>query len=557
VSGLLDADAAAWLETLGRSHPLVLHLPIGALALLIVAELWWKLRRREPDLGLQRLAVAFVALSAGVAATSGWQLAEDPNYGGGDQTLLWHRWLGVAMASAATLALLAALLGRGRAYGRLLVLALVLVIPGGHLGGSMTHGEGFLTDALLGGSSGVGDRPVGDPLTDAATDAPTVAWYGDVIAPLLDQRCTGCHGAKKAKGGLALHTPEDLLAGGRAGPAIVPGDVDGSELIRRTALPLDDDDHMPPPNKGQPTQDELALLRQWVAAGAPFEGPAPADAAAWGAGLAAHEDASSQAELLPARVADDHEAELLPEAAGAGAAADSIPQSIYQAPAAAVVDLRAQQVHVEVLDPATGGLWVHFGAAPPMSADALAAALAPVADGVLELSLAGTAADDELLQALAPCARLETLDLSHTQVTAEGLVALASLPRLSRLTLTGTSLGEGAVEALAALPGLSRISAWDAGLPDDAGGRLAEAHPGLQASLGLEGGREPLELEPEVVFGEPSALSPVNAVCPVSGGPVDPAFSIVHDGQVVGFCCNECPSTFWDDPAAFPVTAAE
>jgi YHS domain-containing protein len=113
------------------------------------------------------------------------------------------------------------------------------------------------------------------------------------------------------------------------------------------------------------------------------------------------------------------------------------------------------------------------------------------------------------------------------------------------------------VEALAALPALGQLSAWDAGLPDDAGERLAEAHPGLIASLGRDGGREPLELEPEVVFGEPSALSPVNVVCPVSGGPVDPAFSIVHDGQVLGFCCNECPTTFWDDPSAFPVTAAE
>lgn len=538
MNGLLEADAAAWLETLGRSHPLVLHLPIGALALLVVAELWWKLRRREPDVGLRRLAMAFVALSAGVAATSGWQLAEDPTYGGADQTLLWHRWLGVAMASTATLALLAALLGRGRAYGRLLALALVLVIPGGHLGGSMTHGEGFLTEALLGGSEGTGDRPPKDALTDPATDAATLAWYGDVIAPLLDLRCTACHGANKAKAGLALHTPEALLAGGRSGPVIVPGDVDGSELTRRTALPLDHDEHMPPPNKGQPTQDELALLRQWVAAGAPFDGPAPTDAAGWDV------DAGPQAELLPPAVSADLAAALEPE-------------PIYQAPADAVADLRAQQVHVEVLDPTTGGLWVDFGAAPPMGSDALAAALAPLADGVLELSLAGTAADDDLLRTLAPCTRLETLDLSHTQVTAEGLAALASLPNLTRLTLTGTSLGDGAVEALAALPSLAQLSAWDAGLPDDAGEHLAEAHPGLLASLGLEGGREPLELEPEVVFGEPSALSPVNVICPVSGGPVDPAFSIVHDGQVVGFCCNECPSTFWDDPAAFPVSAAE
>ena len=67
-----------------------------------------------------------------------------------------------------------------------------------------------------------------------------------------------------------LTTVEGIQKGGENGAVIVPGKPDESPLLRRCELPLDDDDHMPPEGKPQPTAEELAALRAWLAAGAPF-----------------------------------------------------------------------------------------------------------------------------------------------------------------------------------------------------------------------------------------------------------------------------------------------
>jgi len=48
----------------------------------------------------------------------------------------------------------------------------------------------------------------------------------------------------------------------------VAGKSAESELMRRARLPLEDDDHMPPEGKPQPTSDELAVLAWWIDAGA-------------------------------------------------------------------------------------------------------------------------------------------------------------------------------------------------------------------------------------------------------------------------------------------------
>src|SRR5512138_2228266 len=50
------------------------------------------------------------------------------------------------------------------------------------------------------------------------------------IRPVLAQQCFACHTNSKS-GGLRLDSREDLLAGGKSGAAVVPGDPDRSLLI--------------------------------------------------------------------------------------------------------------------------------------------------------------------------------------------------------------------------------------------------------------------------------------------------------------------------------------
>lgn len=93
--------------------------------------------------------------------------------------------------------------------------------------------------------------------------------YKDVIAPVLENKCTGCHGEKKAKGKLKLNTHEAILKGGEDGKVVIPGQPDKSTLYKNLNLPLADEDHMPPEEKPQPTKAEIAAIKWWIEKGAP------------------------------------------------------------------------------------------------------------------------------------------------------------------------------------------------------------------------------------------------------------------------------------------------
>ena len=89
------------------------------------------------------------------------------------------------------------------------------------------------------------------------------------VRPVLETRCVECHNPDKVKGKLLMHTQAAFLKGGANGPIVEPGQPDRSELVKRVFLAKDHEDLMPP--KGGPLPAaELALLRGWVAAGAPW-----------------------------------------------------------------------------------------------------------------------------------------------------------------------------------------------------------------------------------------------------------------------------------------------
>ena len=112
-------------------------------------------------------------------------------------------------------------------------------------------------------------QPPGNPgPTDGNTfSAQGLALFNKSILPLFENHCYECHGLGKPKGKLRLTARATLLAGGKSGPAIVPGKPDSSLLI--TAVRHTSDDlQMPPSGKLDP--QKIALLEQWVRMGAPW-----------------------------------------------------------------------------------------------------------------------------------------------------------------------------------------------------------------------------------------------------------------------------------------------
>ncbi|MFO0869888.1 MAG: PSD1 and planctomycete cytochrome C domain-containing protein [Pirellulales bacterium] len=88
------------------------------------------------------------------------------------------------------------------------------------------------------------------------------------VAPLLLRRCVACHDDTNASGGLSLVSAPRLTAGGDSGVVVHPGQPDDSYLLQRV-----DAGEMPPPRLGKSRQlpeAERQILREWVAAGAPW-----------------------------------------------------------------------------------------------------------------------------------------------------------------------------------------------------------------------------------------------------------------------------------------------
>ena len=97
-------------------------------------------------------------------------------------------------------------------------------------------------------------------LVEKASVAAAVDFQAQV-APLLVERCLGCHNQSESKGALDLTRKATALKGGDSGAPIKPGNATDSLLWQRVA-----NDEMPPE---QPlSQDEQELLRKWIDQGA-------------------------------------------------------------------------------------------------------------------------------------------------------------------------------------------------------------------------------------------------------------------------------------------------
>ncbi len=104
-----------------------------------------------------------------------------------------------------------------------------------------------------------------------ATKPEAVAYFESKVRPILVERCYQCHsaGAEKLRGNLSLDTKAGWQKGGDIGPAIEPGDPDGSLLVQAIRY---NDPVLKMPPKGKLPDDEIAILTEWVKRGRPTRG---------------------------------------------------------------------------------------------------------------------------------------------------------------------------------------------------------------------------------------------------------------------------------------------
>ena len=425
------------LRLLGRLHPLLVHFPI---ALLLVVPVLEFLGRSRPALRESAGTVLTLSLVGAVASVfAGLALMRADGHEG--STLEDHLWVGVAVAVGTALAWLSR--GRSRAlYTLTLAASLGALGWAAHLGGSLTHGEDYLTEPLPASVK----KALGIPEKPAPEIYPAETIYGGAAHPVLEKYCFSCHGAEKQKGDYRMDTFAALFAGGKSGkPAITAGDPAKSELLQRLLLAPTDEKAMPPKNKPRPKPAEIALIRWWIKQGASRETliaavkEAPLEVTALLAGPAPATETAPAAPTYQPKVGD------------------------YTALRGelAALEKKLRVKFVPVSHRAGDGLALRTRGAEKTFGDAELAALTAVAPFIVEAELAGTRVTDAGLAALKPFQNLERLHLERTALTGKTLGDLGALKKLTYLNLCSTAVTDDALTALTGVSALRQLYFFD------------------------------------------------------------------------------------------------
>ena len=306
--------------------------------------------------------------------------------------------------------------------------------------------------------------------------------YDHVVKPILANTCYKCHGEKKDKGDLRLHTPEAIKTGGDEGDAIVPGSVTDSLIIERILLPEDDDDVMPPEGKKQLTAEQKKLLSWWIEQGAVFdkkisEVTVPEDIKL----ILAQTDYSEVAAAEPEK----------PKGPAQPAAA----------PVAAVKAIEDAGVLIMPLAQDTTFLTANAINVAKEFNDGHVKSLTAVAPQLQWLDISKTQVTDASAADLAQLKSLTRLHLENTAVTDAALAGVGQLANLEYLNLYGTKVTDAGLEALKGLKNLKKLYVWQTGVTDAGAAKLTAAIPGIDINMGW---KEPAAPAAEAKPAEPA-----------------------------------------------------
>lgn len=477
----------AWVQAVGRLHPLVLHFPIAILMLAMLLQLFRFRSDTTRNLFYQQftdyLYLAGVLL-AGITVVMGVFLSREDGYTG--SVLSWHKWTGAGIFffGAITYWLRHVRWYQGRVAQASSVLAIAGLLVTGHYGATLTHGDNFVLA----------------PLTET-TQAPMVPLeeaqvFEHVIQPIFEQKCVSCHNADKQKGELLLTDAAAIRKGGKSGAFLVPGNPNMSRFLQRIHLPLEEKEHMPPKGKAQLSPQEMSLLALWVQGNAPFKGKLTDLASTDSLRIAATaylKPHTSTEEVFDFAEADEKTIQKL--------------NNDYRTVAPLAINSPALAVNI-----------YNRTAFTPQQLDELEA----IREQVVHLNVAKMPVTDVNLKSVARFQNLRKLNLNFTEVTATGLKELTSLKHLETLTLAGTPMKyQELADQLATLKALKHITLWNTGLTPAEIDKLGTSYRRITFVKGFtDDGKNPLQLNPPQVRNVSLVFNqtlPVQLVHPIKG----------------------------------------
>ena len=247
---------------IGRFHPILLHLPIGALVILFLMEI---INGLKPKLNLDSacdLLLWFSVFSIVPTLVLGFLLGSTGSYD--DDLLNTHKWLG--WFTALICIWLVVLRQKkstkdgdsvSRFYKIFLFSNVILLSLAGHYGGYLTHGEDYLTKYMPLGMKSIlnidqqsNEYIAINSVIDSTSEE--ALYYKNHIQPIIKTYCYECHGEKKQKGEMRLDTLNWNM-------------TNGSDAERwHSALNVINLGEMPPKKKAQLKNDERRMIVDWL-----------------------------------------------------------------------------------------------------------------------------------------------------------------------------------------------------------------------------------------------------------------------------------------------------
>lgn len=374
------------------------------------------------------------ALSTVVSIGAGFFLFASGEYSG--NLMERHFWAGAITGAAIFTTLSLFFLHRSTShfypfYFVCLLISNVAVAYTSHLGGSITHGQDYLTEHLQLIRNEFA-RSVVKPESEMRV-------YGDMIAPIFEAKCLSCHNAQKAKGGLLMTSYQNLLKMGESGlPSVTSGLPEKSELFNRVTLPESHEDHMPPEGKTPLNEDEIALLKRWIEKGATEE--------LMVSEVRTEEKIGSVIERLLPELAKYHrKAEIA-----------NIKTKSLQLELDGVAERLSISIH---RDSVSEGNYFTIGMKfppAPFTNDQFRE-LSPFYEVFSNVSLTSSGIDDDGLYYIGQMVNLKELYLQKTNLDGSGLIYLQNLPHLEILNLSFTKVDDKAAIDLLKIPNLKEV----------------------------------------------------------------------------------------------------
>ena len=446
--------------SIGRLHPVFVHLPIG---ILLFAALLFFVSKKQRFANMSFAVAPALAIGSFFSILScitGYLLSISDAYN--EDIIFKHQWLGIATAVTSVVCYF--VYQKKRAiFGIFITLLSTLIMVTGHYGGSLTHGADYLTASFKNSNSDT--KKVIANINEAVV-------YTDIIEPILATKCYSCHGESKQKGKLRLDLPNYILQGGEEGKVLTPYQPGSSEIINRLLLPTSNEEHMPPKEKPQLTKDEVALLHWWIESGANF--------------TAAVKNTKQTAAIkgLLASFSTGAGSDDGGNGDGANEAASMLPnKNASPIPADLIAQLTKEGIVVVPVVNGSNYVRANLIGVEKVSAQTFQL-LAKISDQLLQLNASFTAVKDEYLVALSNCKQLKQLELNGTAITDKGLASLTALENLESLSITQTKVTADGISNISALKKLKKVYLYGTGFTNAAVAALKQKMPGLLIDTG-------------------------------------------------------------------------